>query len=72
MLELDKEEKSAIESLKRVSKKWPKSLWLFSASGRLWVMKKSGEGTRVELETGGVDQKFIVAGIDIENDGGDW
>jgi len=60
--------------LKRLENKWPKTLWLFSASGTLYVMKKDAEGEKAHhpgLE-GGVDQAFIAATIEIENDGGDW
>lgn len=72
-MELSKDEKSAIATLKRLSKRWPKSLWLFSASGQLWVMKKDADGKKVELPNcGGVDSAYLVTGIDIDNDGGDW
>lgn len=65
------EEKSAIRSLKRVAKKWPNSLWLFSASGTLTVMAKVN-GERVLTYTGAMDPDMAVTTIDIENDGGDW
>jgi hypothetical protein len=66
------EEFAAISSLKRVSKKWPKSLWLFSASGSLLVMKKDKNGKKVIKKNGSVDQDYVIATIDIENDGGDF
>lgn len=71
-MDITKEEKLAIAALKRVAKKWPKSLWLFSASGTLWVMKKNADGQTVMLSTLGVDPDYAVDPIDIENDGGDW
>ena len=77
-MKLTPEESKAIASLKRVAKKWPKSLWLFSASGSLTVMKKNKDGKRVYTEThggavgGGVDQSYAMDTIAIENDGGDY
>lgn len=70
--ELTKKEQNAINTLKRLGKRWPESLWLFSASGTLCVMRKK-DGARVELPNWGVDQEFVVTTIPgIENDGGDW
>lgn len=71
-LKLTVAEKKSIESLKKVAKTWPKSLWLFSGSGQLCVMKKPKEGS-IMGENGGVDQRYIVDSISgIQNDGGDW
>lgn len=72
MVELTEQEEKAIRALKRVAKKWPDTLWLFSASGSLHVMKKDEMGDCAVTERGGVDQKYSVTVIDIENDGGDW
>ena len=70
------DEKRAIASLNRVAKKWPKSLWLFSASGTLWVMKCGADGKPVMTPTrigdGGTDPAYCITKIDIPNDGGDW
>jgi hypothetical protein len=66
------EEKKAIEALKKIADKWPKSLWLFSASGSLCVMRRGSNGEQVMKKNGGVDSDFIVDEIDIPNDGGDW
>ena len=71
-IDLNDEEKKAIRALKRVAKKWPKSLWLFSASGSLCVMKKGPDGNCVMTPGGGVDQNYLVDSIYISNDGGDW
>ncbi len=70
--ELSKDEIKAIAALKRVAKKWPSTLWLYSASGQLNVMLKSEEGDRVFTRDFGPDPDYIVTSIDIENDGGDW
>jgi hypothetical protein len=70
--DLTSEEKKAISALKRIAKKWPDSLWLFSASGNLCVMRNDADGQNVMTPGGGVDQKYIVDKIEIPNDGGDW
>lgn len=70
-MNLSEEEKKAIKKLKNVAKIWPKSLWLFSASGTLCVMKKK-DGETVMNSSGSVDDNFVVDYINIENDGGDW
>lgn len=71
-IELTKKEESAIASLKRAAKKWPDTLWLFSASGTLCVMRKDKDGNYARGQDGGVDPDYVVATINIENDGGDW
>lgn len=65
-------EKQAIASLKRLAKRWPKTLWLFSASGTLTVMRCGEDGQHVHNRDGSVDQDYIVDTISIPNDGGDW
>jgi len=67
------EEKMAIALLEKAARHWPESLWLFSASGSLLVMKKK-DGERVMLPGlgGAIDQSWEIACIDIENDGGDF
>lgn len=68
--ELTAEEARAVASLKRLAKRWPSSLKLFSAAGSLIVVP-SGWGpmsgaTSRELE------EAVIASIDgITNDGGD-
>jgi hypothetical protein len=72
-IELTNEEKKCIRDLKRIAAKWPKSLWLFSGSGTLYVMRKGKDGISVYRgKEGGVDQEYTVDKIDIPNDGGDW
>jgi hypothetical protein len=73
-IELTQEEQKAIAALQKVAKNWPKSLWLYSASGALVVMKKDANGNRVHLPGGasGYDPNREVADIAIENDGGDY
>ena len=71
-IDLTKEEASAIDTLQRLGKRWPKSLWLFSASGSLYVMRKEVGGRR-HAPTVNRDSDFIAATImGIENDGGDF
>jgi len=72
MIQLTDKERKAIAALKKLEKEWPKSLWIFSASGRLHVMKKDRDGDHAKNHTGGMDPNFIAETINIENDGGDW
>lgn len=77
MRELTKEEQNAINSLKRLAKRWPKSLMLFSGSGELCVLDVNKcqdwpEGTP-EYKAGGFNPDSILDRIQgIPNDGGDW
>lgn len=66
-VKLTKKEEQTIDELRRLAKKWPDGLWLFSASGTLHVMK----GT-ITAEFGSYSQENSVCTIDIPNDGGDW
>lgn len=66
------EEQKAIAALKRLAKKWPSTLWLFSANGTLNVMRKGDDGEHVILDNGGVDPDYSLDTVRIENDGGDW
>lgn len=67
-----KTEKATVDALRKLADDWPQTLWLFSANGRLCVMKKNEHGVRAMLPSGGVDRGYEVARIDIENDGGGW
>lgn len=72
---LSEKEEKAIESLMDLAKRWPKTLWLYSASGSLCVMKKNDKGEIAMIQqpgSEGVDPAYHVATIRIENDGGDW
>lgn len=60
-----------IEDFKKLAKRCPKKLWLFSGSGTLYVMKTPTNGEQ-NTETGGVNPDNILDTIRIENDGGDW
>ena len=70
MTKLTTEEKRAIASLKRLAKKWPITLWLYSGGGDLSVMRKV-DGRRV-MSGASYDQGAIIEHIDIESDGGDF
>lgn len=70
---LNRAEKKAISDLKALAKRWPKTLWLFSASGTLCVMRVDDKGEHAHNKYGGIDHDFLVDTIHgIENDGGDW
>jgi hypothetical protein len=71
-IELTKEEQNAINTLHRLAKRWPKSLWLFSCDGNLTVMRKTTEGVRAEKRDGYMDPDFAVDRVAIECDGGEW
>jgi hypothetical protein len=76
-VELTAQEKAAIGALKALARKWPKSLWLFSGSGSLCVMRAGEDGSPVHTGTGasgGLDPDYVVETIGdrIPNDGGDW
>ena len=79
--DLNPSEEKAIRILRKLEKEWPKSLWLFSASGSLCVMRKDENGERAvrpsgegdgDDQGGGMNSDYIVTTINIENDGGDW
>lgn len=72
MSELTKEERRAIRRLEALARDWPPSLWLFSASGTLNVMRFKDNGEKAYKGTG-IDPNFHVRSINgIHNDGGDW
>lgn len=70
-MELTKQEELAIELLKKAARHWPESLWLFSASGMLHVVKRLPDGRKAMVGEG-FDPDYAIATIDIPNDGGDW
>jgi hypothetical protein len=73
---LTDEERAAIRALKKLTRRWPKTLWLFSASGTLHVMRCDADGKRAVTDStmgdGGVDPDYSVTTVKIPNDGGDW
>lgn len=66
------EEQRAVASLRRLASRWPRSLWLFSADGTLYVMRVGEDGRPVFTASGTYDDEYVVAVIDIPNDGGGW
>lgn len=72
LVDLTTEEVAAMKALQAIAKKWPKSLWLFSASGSLEVMRCGEDGERVHISDTGIDPDYVVGSINIPNDGGDW
>lgn len=65
-------EREAVKKLMALARQWPETLWLFSASGTLNVMRKNSDGQKAVTPGGGIDQDYCIAEIPIENDGGDW
>lgn len=72
IIEPTSEEQKAIRALKRLARTWPKSLWLFSASGTLCVMRSRQDGNHHTTPDGGIDPDYVLESINIPNDGGDW
>jgi len=73
MIEPTKREKECIDALKKLARKWPKTIWLFSGSGTLCVMRTGENGEQITTSGGGMDQDFVLDTIrGIPNDGGDW
>lgn len=71
--QLTPEERAAVNALEAVARKWPPSLWLFSASGTLCVMKCGPGGERMMTPGGGYDPEYHTpTAVHIPNDGGDW
>ena len=67
-----KKELEWIEDFKKLAKRCPKKLWLFSANGSLHVMKTPNDGNEMSYVTGGVNPENSIDIINISNDGGDW
>jgi len=65
-------EKTAIKRLNELANGWPRGLWIYSADGRLYVMRCGKDGEQVMNGWGGVDQDYVVDTISIPSDGGDW
>lgn len=69
-----KAELAWIEKFKSICEKAPKSLWLFSASGTLCIMKTPADGNQNGCDTRGegVNPDNCLDIAKIRNDGGDW
>ena len=65
-------EQQVIRALRRLEKNWTLGLWLFVASGMLWLMRADNEGRQVMLDNGCVDPDRVIEGFHIPSDGGDW
>lgn len=73
MSDLTKEERLAIASLKRLAKRWPKSLDLWAMDGSLYVAKVPPGEDCCEPNGGSARQDLVVADIyGIPCDGGGW
>ena len=69
---LTAEEKAAVAALKRLQRKWPKSLWIFVGGNESLTVLKTRNGERVMNCLGVPDQDLEVANIKIPADGGAW
>ena len=69
---ITQKEQKAINTLKKLSKTWPNTIWIFAADGKLNIMKKNEDNYPAMNNKGSVDQDYIIEMIDIDADGGDW
>lgn len=67
---LTAEEAAAIAALRRVAKRWPRTLTLLSMSGTLHVVR-TGDG-RLDLDGPERCDASLATIAGIPNDGGDW
>lgn len=68
------EERQAIAALKRLAKRWPDTLWLFSGGQQgAAIMKLGPNGERVTTGIGeGFDSEYVVDQVNLPVEGGDW
>ena len=76
-IELTKGERNAIATLERLANRWPKTLWIFCDGIGVRVMRCGPDGEHVARPGnggtgGGMDPDYMVASVNIDNDGGDW
>lgn len=72
-LPLTKAEKQAIDDLRALARRWPKTLWIYAAgSVHLHIMKCGDNGEPVVRMDGSPDPGYLVGEAAIPNDGGDW
>lgn len=69
--DLTADEESAIRALKRAEAKWPESLWIYAADGKLHVMLRGDDGGHAFIGSG-IDPNYVISSISIEASGGDW
>lgn len=71
---LTREERLAVASLERLSRRWPKTLWIYATGSPngICLMKAMPDTSRPELPFGGVDRDYLIGFVKIPNDGGDW
>lgn len=65
-------ESEVIASLRKLEKKWPAGLWLFSTGNSMSLMRTHKNGSRHDPKNGSMDSKLQVTSFNISNDGGDW
>jgi len=71
MDELTVEERRALETLTKLEAIWPKTLWVFAASGSFLVMRKT-PNNKIAMDGDAPDQRYMVESFRIECDGGDF
>jgi hypothetical protein len=72
-MELAREERNAINALKRLEKRWPETLWIFATGNGMHILKCGINGKHVMNDQGVPDLDYEVGYITgIDNDGGDF
>jgi hypothetical protein len=72
-MEVSKEEQNAINTLTRLEKRWPETLWIFATGNGLHVLKCGERGEHIVDNCGVPDLGYEVACITgIDNEGGDF
>lgn len=71
-MKLTADERRAIVARTTLAKTWPRSLWLYSASGTLCVMRALPDAAHAMKKGGGVDDRYLLDLVDRPNSGGDW
>ena len=72
-IELTADEKLALSALKRLAKRWPKTLWIYSGDGGAMVLKTGSDGKKAKLGDT-IDPNYIVGHVPgaMHIDGGVW
>jgi len=71
-IETTDEEELAVSRLEAALKDFPNTIWLFAASGSLYVMKNGPDGEHVVEADGCMDSDYIIGQLFVDCDGGDW
>jgi hypothetical protein len=72
-MKLTKEERSAINTLIRLERRWPETLWIYTTGNGMHILKCGLDGKHIMNDQGVPDLDYEVRYITgIDNDGGDF